>query len=143
MVDLISVDDSISIHFRRADYLKHEISETIGVQPLEYYYKAMSFIKTKVNNPHIFIFSDDIDWVRNNLKCDLNVSYVSNNELKDYEELLLMSKCQHNIIANSSFSWWGAWLNKNDDKIVVAPKKWFNNSVINTKDLIPIDWITI
>ena len=81
--------------------------------------------------------------MKENFELGDSAVYVSRPELKDYEELILMSKCKHNIIANSSFSWWGAWLNANPDKIVIAPKQWFKTKKVNTKDIIPESWIKI
>jgi hypothetical protein len=89
-----------------------------------------------------FIFSDEIDWAKKNFIGEEFV-FVSSPELKEYEEMILMSECKHHIIANSSFSWWGAWLNENPNKIVVAPKKWFHNSDVDQDDITPANWIKI
>lgn len=131
---------STSLHIRKTDYIttKKDIYHSC---PLSYYYQAIEKIAKNSNNLQIFVFSDDISWCKENLKTDFPTTFVEGN--KDYEDLILMSFCKHNIIANSSFSWWGAWLNKNPDKIVIAPKKWFNNPEINTEDLIPKSWIQI
>lgn len=137
--------DSISIHVRRSDYVQDKKTHDFhGVCRLGYYKKAIQLITRKVSEPHFFIFSDDPDWCKANLRLHYPTVYVSHNlGKKDYEDMRLMSACRHNIIANSTFSWWGAWLNKNPDKIIIAPKKWFRESSINTKDLIPDSWIKI
>ena len=97
----------------------------------------------RTQEPYFYIFSDDITWVRDNLKIDLPHCYIDhNNGLDSYNDMHLMSLCQHHIIANSSFSWWGAWLNPNSEKIVIAPRKWFANKN-NVEDLIPEGWITL
>ncbi len=133
--------NAISLHVRRGDYVSDKrTNEYHGTCSLSYYEAAMKFVTSKVENPHLFIFSDDIEWVKENLKIDHPVTYVSDGKLKDYEELMLMSYCKHNIIANSSFSWWGAWLNRNSDKIVIAPKKWFNRVEKDIGNLIPKEW---
>jgi len=150
-IDLINHTNSVSLHIRRGDYvINPEYRKTLGACPLSYYHKAIRNILNFVTHPHFFIFSDDIKWAKNNLKFKHPVTFVSNKEqylLKntntDYEDLILMSKCKHNIIANSSFSWWGAWLNSNPDKIVIAPKKWFNDLSLTNKDLIPELWMKI
>jgi hypothetical protein len=90
------------------------------------------------NNSHIFIFSDDIDWCKENLNIKYDHTFIENTE--PIEDIRLMTSCNHNVIANSTFSWWGAWLNTNPSKIVIAPKKWFNDSRINIMDLIPKEW---
>jgi len=142
--NLIHKTNSVSIHIRRGDYVTNKrIREAHGACSLNYYYKAIKKITRAITSPHFFIFSDDINWVKENLKTKHPITFISDNNTKDYEELILMSKCKHNIVANSSFSWWGAWLNNNQDKIVIAPQKWFNNASINTKDLIPESWIKI
>jgi len=136
--------NSVSLHIRRGDYITmKKAADAIGVCPLDYYYKAVKKIAKKIEKPTFFIFSDDIEWVKKNLKIKYPMIFVSNNKLEDYEELILMSKCKHNIIANSSFSWWGAWLNNNPNKMVIAPKRWFKDPSKNTGDLIPENWIKL
>ena len=144
LIDKIKNSDSVSVHIRRGDYLSDKISKIYAMCPIEYYYKAIEKITGHYPNPHFFIFSDDINWVKQNLNIPYPKIFVSGeNEIKNYEELILMSLCKHNIIANSSFSWWGAWLNKNTDKIVISPDKWFNDKIGNAKDLIPKNWIKL
>ncbi|MFH1677734.1 MAG: alpha-1,2-fucosyltransferase [Patescibacteria group bacterium] len=140
----ITAVNSVSLHIRRGDYINNEKTQKYhGSCSLNYYYQAVKKISRKINNPVFFIFSDDIEWVKNNLKLKYPIKFVSGYNIKNYEELILMSKCKHNIIANSSFSWWGAWLNNNLNKIVVAPKKWFNDLSININNLIPESWTKI
>jgi len=133
---------SISVHIRRGDYITDSDTNSFhGICGLEYYQKAIDKLAGIIKNPHFFIFSDDPDWVKNNLILEYPATYVTENlGIKDYEDLRLMSLCKHHIIANSSFSWWGAWLSENTDKIVIVPKKWFNDPNINTDDLIPASW---
>lgn len=96
----------------------------------------------KIENPYFFIFSDDIAWVKDQLKMDFPCQYVEHNKgAESYNDMRLMSLCQHHIIANSSFSWWGAWLAVNPSKIVIAPKQWFLNAPHDISDLIPDGWI--
>ena len=137
----IKNSNSISIHIRRGDYTDSKTKKSIGLCPVKYYHQAITEIINKVKNPIFFIFSDDIKWSKNNLQINLPATFIDGN--KNYEDLILMSMCKHNIIANSSFSWWGAWLNQNPNKIVIAPKKWFVKTTLDTKDLIPNAWIRI
>lgn len=140
----IQNSNSVSIHIRRGDYVNNpKVRKFNGVLPLDYYVKAINLVKSKIDNPQFFVFSDEIEWVRENFFSELNVSYVSNSNQE--EDLFLMSNCKHNIIANSTFSWWGAYLNENQTKIVIAPKSWYQNKKANqtTKDLIPLNWIRI
>ncbi len=145
IADIIANTHSVGIHIRRADYVANpETANHHGVCETEYYKKAIDFVTQKINNPHFFIFSDDHAWAKQNIHPDFPTTYVDHNKGdKGYEDMRLMSLCQHQIIANSTFSWWGAWLNANPDKIVVAPQKWFNKvkPSVDTKDVIPGSWI--
>jgi len=139
----INNTNSISLHIRRGDYISNEHTNNVhGVCTLDYYKHAVLKSKATVKNPYYFIFSDDLEWAKNNFNFIKNKTFIKlEKDVPDAEEMYLMSQCNHNIIANSSFSWWGAWLNNNPNKIVIAPKKWFNDESINTKDLIPDEWI--
>ena len=145
LINNIKNSNSVSVHIRRGDYATNKkFSAVYNLLDEEYYQRTVKFIAEKIKEPKFFIFSDDIKWAKQNLNIPYPKIFVSDNsEIKDYEELTLMSFCKHNIIANSSFSWWGAWLNTNIDKIVLSPDKWFNIGVGNTSDLIPEDWIKL
>ena len=138
----IKACNSISCHIRRADYVTNpETNSYHGTCSIEWYMKSIKYIHKKVKDPKFFIFSDDIKWVEKNFPKDSNFKFVPNTKYKrDVEDLYLMSNCKHNIIANSSFSWWSAWLNNNKNKIIIAPKNWFKVK-IDTTDLIPANWI--
>jgi hypothetical protein len=127
--------NTTSINVRRGDYVW--LSDYHANQELDYYKKAIEIIGEEEK---FLIFSDDISWCKENLDFIKNKTFVTNDF--DYEDLFLMSQCSNNIIANSSFSWWGAWLNKNDDKVIVAPKNWFgkSNSHLDTSDLYCEKW---
>lgn len=129
---------SISVHVRRGDYADSQFA-LLGAK---YYTRAIAKIRETVQHPKYFVFSDDIEWIRKNLAIP-DAVFVSDHGISDAEELMLMSRCVHHIIANSSFSWWGAWLDPRPEKIVIAPKKWFVLDVHDTKDLLPPGWITI
>ncbi len=141
--EILDKKDSVSIHIRRGDYvLDKKTNKHHGTCELDYYKKAIEYIKDKIQSPVFFIFSDDIEWPKENIKEE-NSFFISNPEIKDYEELILMSNCNHQIIANSSFSWWGAWLNQNPNKIVIAPQKWLNTDISKQPDIVPKTWIKI
>lgn len=144
-INKISESNSVSIHIRRVDFVSDpKTFQTHGTCSLEYYYSAIKKILQRIKNPQFYIFSDDSKWARENLKLNSPTDYITHNGAgKDYEDLRLMSLCKHNILANSTFSWWGGWLNNNPVKIVIAPKKWFNKKNVDTKDLIPEEWHTI
>jgi hypothetical protein len=141
--DLILNSNSVSLHIRRGDYLSDKnAKEFHGTLPLDYYYKAMAQLNLLYKDLKVFIFSDDMDWVKANLKLTNECVYVDfNTGENSVFDMYLMSQCKHNIIANSSFSWWGAWLNQNSSKIVIAPQLWFADKSLNTKDLIPNSWL--
>lgn len=134
---------AVSIHVRRGDYLN--IGNAQGICTLHYYQNAILYMLKRVRPDVFLIFSDDIDWCRTNLSesfGEIQTIYVDWNKGKEsYRDMQLMSLCNHNIIANSSFSWWGAWLNQNPEKIVIAPARWMNNG--GWVDIIPNDWIKI
>lgn len=140
---LIANSNSVSLHIRRGDYVSDKgASEFHGILPLSYYYESIKYLNEKHNDLKVFIFSDDMDWVKEHLKIQNQCVYIDFNKKDDSVfDIYLMSLCNHNIIANSSFSWWGAWLNQHTDKIVIAPNQWFANKSLNTKDLIPSSWI--
>jgi len=119
--------NSVSIHVRRGDYLLYDEYKNICEKP--YYINAIKYINEKVENPHFFVFSNDIQWCKDNLSDIMdNYTFSDNHEPKNnYADMQLMSCCKHNIIAHSTFSWWAAWLNQNSEKIVVAPDIWNNN----------------
>ena len=133
--------NSVSLHVRRGDYVTHApTAKILNVCSIDYYQKAITRIAEQVPSPHFFVFSDDQQWVRNNLKIPFPTEHIDRNHgMKSYIDMQLMSFCKHQIIANSSFSWWGAWLNVNPDKIVIAPRNWFCNGM-DDSDLIPQQW---
>lgn len=128
--------ETVSIHIRRGDYLYVEHAQAINreIRQGRYYERAIEALAGKANNPCFFIFSDDMDWVKKNFPCPYPHIYISDRGFKDYEEMMLMSYCDHNIIAHSTFSYWGAWLNQNKEKIVIYPKHWLPS-------IIPEGWI--
>lgn len=141
---LMDNENSVGIHIRRGDYVNDKnTSIHHGVCSVEYYKEALKIISEKVKDPVFYFFSDDLDWVKDNLNIDGDVVYVESSLAKDHEDMQLMTMCKHFIIANSSFSWWGAWLSVDKDKTVIAPLKWFNDGSKNTKDLIPQGWTRI
>ena len=137
--------NAVSLHFRRGDYVSNSGTNTLhGTCSIDYYYSAIDYVSKFLSDPVFFIFSDDIDWVKQNFPINNNHYFATHNVgFESYNDMRLMSMCDHHIIANSSFSWWGAWLNPSKDKLVIAPKRWFNDPTINTRDLIPETWVRI
>ena len=136
--------NAVSLHIRRGDYvMNRKTNAAHGACDLDYYHAAVKYISSRVKHPIFFTFSDDIDWAKKNLKLNLPLRYVDHNfGVDSYNDMHLMSLCQHHIIANSSFSWWGAWLNPRSEKIVAVPKCWFKDGK-NTQDLIPPNWVQL
>ncbi|KZX14664.1 glycosyl transferase family 11 [Methanobrevibacter cuticularis] len=131
LIKEISSINSVALCIRRGDYLSPFWKAQVGICTMDYYNKAIEEIIKKVENPTFYIFSDDPEWVKDNVKLNYPSVYVSHNDVdKDYEDLRLMSNCKHFIIANSTFHWWGAWLSQNENKIVIAPDPWFNSETI-------------
>ncbi len=137
--------NSVAVHIRRGDYVANQlVNSTHGTCSIEYYQNAINLLKEKIENLNFFFFSDDPQWATQNFGTLENSYFINNNNADDsYYDLHLMSLCNHFIIANSSFSWWGAWLGKYANKIVIAPEKWLNSSIHNTNDVIPSAWIKL
>lgn len=137
---------TVSIHVRRGDCVTNTHAASFqGTIDTSYYDKSYDVLSQKFGSKKImlYIFSDDINWARENVLVSKNATYVSKPEIPDYEELVLMSQCDHQIIANSSFSWWAAWLNPKNDKIVIAPKQWLKDTSFDTSDVCTPSWIRI
>ena len=145
-VQAIRQVNSVSLHIRRTDYTDPEVVQLKGITPVQYYLDAVQYIQQKRDDIVIYAFSDDISWAKENLKPGgLKIHFVdhmvSNSAIEDF---YLMTQCGDNIITNSTFSWWAAYLNGNENKIVVCPKKWYSKSShYNYKDVYPTSWVTI
>jgi hypothetical protein len=144
-LEIIFSCSSISLHIRRGDYVTNTKTNSIhGTCDISYYRKAISRVMMNIKQPNFFIFSDDLTWAKDNLSINEPTTFVElDHEFSDCDEMFLMSQCKHNIIANSSFSWWGAWLNTNPKKIVIAPLYWFRDETLKSNDMIPASWIRL
>lgn len=140
----VSDCNAVSLHVRRGDYATNPATlARHGLCPPEYYHRAVRHISAHVAQPVFIVFSDDVAWAKKNIVIAAPCIFVDHNRgAESYNDMRLMSLCRHHIIANSSFSWWGAWLNARPDKIVVAPKRWFVNSS-DLSDLYPPDWVIL
>jgi Glycosyl transferase family 11 len=140
-IQKIKSTNSVALHVRRGDYVTDKKTNAFhGVCSISYYREAIAYLSAKFSNLFFYIFSDDMPWVRENLEInEFSVDYVEHNRNHAHEDLRLMYSCKHNIIANSSFSWWGAWLNNYPDKIVIAPEKWNNIPGYNAD--LPEKWV--
>lgn len=141
----IETVNAVSIHVRRGDYISNPETQKIhGVCDLDYYRRAIELIGDKVESPYFFLFSDEPEWVQQNLVLKHPFEVINHNSGENsFEDMRLMSTCKHHIIANSSFSWWGAWLNSNKSKVVIAPKEWFADKQHDTSDIIPENWLKV
>jgi hypothetical protein len=143
----IKMSNSISLHVRRGDYVSLKaVKNSMGKTDLSYYERAVCHLKEHSEKkgedaPTVFVFSDDIEWCKKTLRLPLATVYIdrSSEGPRASYHLQLMSMCRNNIIANSTFSWWGAWLNENPHKIVIAPKRWFAQEV--NEDIVPVRWM--
>ena len=136
--ECIKKSKSVSLHIRRGNYLN---LKNVNVLDVDYYMKAVDYLRKSIEKPTFFIFSDDLEWCKNSLGFLDNCVFVDRTKT-EIDDLKLMSFCQHNIIANSSFSWWGAWLNQNSKKTVIAPKDWLLNDP-GSSNVILSDWVKL
>jgi hypothetical protein len=143
MAEEILSCESVSLHIRRGDYVSNPLTHSIhGICDLDYYSRGIAHVVDRIRNPRLFVFSDEPEWARSNLVSHCPITLVSHNgPEKNYEDLRMMSQCRHHIIANSSFSWWGAWLNPSPSKIVISPARWMRKEEMKTDDLLPEGWI--
>lgn len=143
VIKLMKESNSVSMHIRRGDYVSNpEAAKVHGnITTLQYYQNAIKYINENIENPMFFIFSDDVEWTKKNIVVDNSRIISWNRSTDSFKDMILMSNCKHNIIANSSFSWWGAYLNKNKGKKVLAPNRWYNT--MEAPDIICDNWITI
>jgi hypothetical protein len=150
LLNAIVDSNAVALHIRRGDFIsKKSTHDFHGVCSIDYYNEAIAKLKGQLQDLKIFVFADDLEWANEHIvkphgNYAMLASFNSNPE-NSWKDMFLMSKCRHHIIANSSFSWWGAWLAYHPGQVVIAPKKWFNNApeFYNTKDLLPGNWITI
>lgn len=139
----IITTESVCVHVRRGDYISNKIaSEIHGICPISYYENSIDYFLNNFKSPKFFIFSDDPAWVIQNMTLFPNTRIMDVNQPDEaYLDLSLMSNCKHFVIANSTFSWWAAWLSDFKNKTIISPKKWFKDDTINNKDLIPNSWL--
>jgi hypothetical protein len=144
LIDSIKTKESVSLHVRRGDYVNDtKTNDTHGLCGLDYYKEAVYYLKKRVKKPLFIVFSDDINWCKKNLDFLGQMLFIEGNN-EAYEDIYYMSLCKHHIIANSTFSWWGAWLGNNDkEKLIIAPRNWFKKSEYQDVDLIPEKWIRL
>lgn len=142
ILKMINNNNSVSVHIRRGDYLEGRASKVYGgICTDQYYDNAVSYMRNKHRNTHFFIFSNDVEWVKEHYSSNDMTVVDWNTGENDYLDMYLMTQCRHNIIANSSFSWWGAWLNQHTDKEVISPIRWFNPEYHEAPHIICDDWI--
>lgn len=136
---------SVALHVRRGDYIDSPSAAKVhGSCSPRYYSDAVKLVSERCLRPHFFIFSDDPDWVRGNFSLEHPCTVVGHNGPDQaHEDLRLMTLCRHHVIANSSFSWWGAWLCRNDEKLVVAPTRWFADAPHDERDVVPESWLRV
>ncbi|WP_342617702.1 alpha-1,2-fucosyltransferase [Rhodoferax sp. GW822-FHT02A01] len=136
---------SVALHIRRGDYVSKTSAAAIhGICDIAYYARALEDLGKKISGIHVFVFSDDLEWSRQNLHFDFPVTFVDNSGPESTQiDLELMRHCKHHIVANSSFSWWGAWLAQAQGQLVYAPIKWFSDSDMDSSDVVPHNWIRL
>lgn len=145
-LDLVRSKPAVSLHIRRAAYVSVPKFNAIhGTCSPEYYERAVAHIAGRMDQePVFFAFSDEPDWVRENIHIPFEMQVFGHNGgASNFEDMRLMSACRHHVVANSSFSWWGAWLNPDPDKMVIAPKRWFADPDMQQHDIVPEDWLRL
>jgi len=140
----INTTNSVAIHFRRCDYQSKSKSRDVHAScSNNYYYEGIEYLQNNMNNLHYFIFSDDMTWVKNNIDFNANITFIDNDG-PSHEHFYLMSQCKHQITANSTYSWWAAWLNTYPGKVIITPKYWYNDKQLNNTVIhLPNEWIRI
>ncbi|MBS1646336.1 MAG: alpha-1,2-fucosyltransferase [Bacteroidetes bacterium] len=138
--------NSICLHIRRGDLITSSVySSSIGALSMEYYTQAIHYIKQQIENPTFFIFSDDIEWCKQNIILPDPTFYMNNTTAGEKAEghLHLMQQCKHFIISNSTYAWWGAWLSANKNKRVIYPENWYKDSKYNNPSMSPKSWVPL
>ncbi|MEI8116863.1 MAG: alpha-1,2-fucosyltransferase [Flavobacteriia bacterium] len=148
IADLLVKENSVSIHIRKGDYVKDSITKMVFCDlDSEYYNRAIARLRKLQTNLKFYVFSDDVNWVVENFNPQEIIYEVIdlNNPKNSWDDIFLMTKCKHNILANSTFSWWGAFLNPNPQKVIIAPKKWYYDTIKNqhAMQIYPNGWILI
>lgn len=145
LASTIETSEAVSVHVRRGDYVSDPWTiRFLGVLPVSYYVDALQKIAGRTNKPHLFVFSDDQEWCRRNVAFPYETTYVDANPPdKGFEDMRLMTLCRYHVIANSSFSWWGAWLSPYPDKVVYAPGRWVLDARSDTSDVVPPEWVKL
>ena len=142
----IDETNAVMLHIRRGDYVHSTTASSLhGVLPMAYYERALAHLYARERDFTVFVFSDDIAWARGNLPCEHPTVFIDSAQGENavIDELMLMSRCRHQIIANSSLSWWAAWLNRDEGKVVTAPQRWLASQAIDLHDLIPSRWTVL
>jgi hypothetical protein len=143
VIELITASPSIAVHVRRGDYVSNPKANAVhGVLGARYYISAIASLRKRAPNSKVYIFSDDPIWVGEELLSEVkNCESININQGVDsFRDMQLMAMCDHNIISNSSFSWWSAWLNTNPKKIIISPKQWFSKPALSSKSIVPLSW---
>lgn len=144
LLEEIGAATAVSVHVRRGDYVSNpEVNTRIGVLDEHYFRRAIEAISQRADDVHLIVFSDDQDWCKRHLKGRWPITFAGGSPNAPSEDLRLMSACRHHVIANSSLSWWGAWLNPRPDKMVVAPKQWFRDPELDSSRIVPPGWIQL
>ena len=144
LIEEIKQTESVSIHVRKGDYLLHPYSDYYATLESAYYNNALAALQDNLPQLKLYVFTDDPKWVKENLALPIPYTLISGVQTRSmYEDFQAMLSCKYHIIANSSFSWWTAWLSSRVGKKVIAPKQWFKNGPTDTQDLVPKSWLIV